>query len=409
MADYIILVICLLILLSYLFDVTSKYTKIPSVILLIGLGIGIQILVDMTGFEIPDMEPLLPVLGTVGLVLIVMESSMDLKLGNHKLGLIIRAASAAIILFALFVAIMTFIMVRFLGYDVPASIINAIPFGIISSAVAISSATNLTGEQREFVIYESSLSDIIGILFFDFILIYSDSVGLGILSFFFKGILTILIAVVITSGLAILLHKITYHINYIIILTAVVLVYVLAEMIHYPALLLVMAFGMALANNNLVENTIINRFVDFNIFRTDLISFKRLMTELTFVVRSLFFIMFGYYSKITGLFDLQNIFTATAIFTGIYLLRIIFLWRFLKIPVTPYLFYSPRGLVTILLFLSIPASSRISLINEEVVTLVILLTIGFMMIGSLFSKRQILPVDEFSGQNLKDPVQNTIP
>jgi hypothetical protein len=39
MTNYIILVLCLLIMLAYLFDITSRYSKIPGVILLIGLGI----------------------------------------------------------------------------------------------------------------------------------------------------------------------------------------------------------------------------------------------------------------------------------------------------------------------------------------------------------------------------------
>ncbi|HPF04289.1 MAG TPA: hypothetical protein PLE95_13880, partial [Bacteroidales bacterium] len=50
---------------------------------------------------------------------------------------------------------------------------------------------------------------------------------------------------------------------------------------------------------------------------------------------------------------------------------------------------SPRGLVTILLLLGIPATSRISLIGEEVVTLVILLTLLFMMAGNFFQRKKI--------------------
>jgi len=37
MTNYIILFLCVLVLLSYLFDITSKYSRIPGVILLIGL------------------------------------------------------------------------------------------------------------------------------------------------------------------------------------------------------------------------------------------------------------------------------------------------------------------------------------------------------------------------------------
>ena len=394
MTNYIILAFCLLILLAYLFDITSRYTKIPGVILLIGLGIAIQVLVNTTGFKMPDMEPLLPVIGTVGLILIVMEASMDLKLGKHKFGLIIKSVSAAIILFAFFVAIMTLILTKLLDYPVIDSLLNAIPFGIISSAVAISSAGNLNQEQKEFVVYESSFSDIIGILVFDFILIYQDSIGQGLMNFTLKGMLTIIIAIMITSALAMLLHKITYHINYIIILTSVVLIYSLAKMIHLPALLLVMAFGIAMANYKLVENSLIRRYVDFDKFGNDLGSLKKIMTEFTFVVRSFFFIMFGFYTKIEGLLSVRNILTSVIIIAVIYSLRIIFLRRFLKIPIFPYLFFSPRGLITILLFLSIPAALRIDPINEQVVTLVILISILLMMFGNIFYKTEKIPAEE---------------
>ena len=396
MTNLIILTLCLLVLLSYLFDVTARYSKIPGVILLILLGIVIQIITGGLNIRIPNLRPVLPVIGTVGLIMIVLEASLDLKLGRNRTGLIVRSASAAIILFVLFVAAMTIIMTKLLHLPVIESMLNAIPFGIISSAVAISSSVNLSREQREFVVYESSLSDIIGILAFDFIVIYGNSIGHGLMSFALNGVLTILVAVVVTSALALLMYKINYHINYIIILTAVILVYVLGKLIHLPALLLVLAFGIALANNSLVEKTRVRKYIDFEKFRTDLDSFKKIMAELTFLVRSFFFIMFGYYTKIEGLFNLRNLIAAFSIIAGIYLLRVLFLWKVLKISVFPYLFFSPRGLITILLFLSIPAASRISLINEEVVTLVILISILLMMLGNIIYR---------TGNSVKEEIQ----
>lgn len=203
-------------------------------------------------------------------------------------------------------------------------------------------------------------------------------------------------AVLITFALALLLHKITYHINYVIILTSLILVYVLAGMIHLPALLLVMAFGMALANYRLSENTFLSRYIQYDKFGNDLASFTRIMRELTFIVKSFFFIMFGYLTQIEGLFDLSNVITSLCIIAGIYFLRIIFLRIILKIPVLPFLFFSPRGLVTILLFLSVPASLKIGLISKEVVTLVILLTIFIMFIGNIFYRDDII-TDQYPG------------
>jgi cell volume regulation protein A len=355
----------------------------------------------------PNMKPLLPVIGTVGLILIVMEASLDIKLKKEKIGLVLKSIFSAIFLFAFFTTILTIVLVNFMEYPVIDSLLNAIPLGIISSAVAISSAAHLDTDQKEFIIYESSFSDIIGILAFDFILINQDSIGRGLLHFTFQGLLTILLAAIITSVLAMLLHKINYHINYVIILTYVITAYALAKLIHLPALFLVLVFGIALSNSQLVENTFIRKYVVFEKFRNDVESFRKILRELTFVVRSFFFIMFGYYASIGGLFNLTNIMISFLITAGMLLVRWLFLRYVLKMPSLTLVFFAPRGLITILLFLSIPDVSKIPLINEEVVTLVILMTI-IVMIGSNFLVREALetpPVFEESIESIPDPEQ----
>ncbi len=388
MADYIILVLCLLVILAYIFDITSKYSKVPGVVLLIGLGVLLQIMVRKTGITIPDLEPVFPVVGTLGLVLIVMDASLDIELQWHKIGLIWRSVLSSVLMFVIFVAIYSFILIRVYGFSFFDTLLNVIPLGIISSTVAIASSVSLRQDQREFIVYESSFSDIIGIIVFDFILLNQESIGWGLINFAFNGILTIIIAALVTFILAILLHKITYHVNYIIIMTCVVLVYTLAELYHLPALFLVLVFGLALSNNKLVENTVLKRFVDFPKFRQDLISFRKILIELTFLVRSFFFIMFGYYVSLAGLFNPENLITSLIIAAGIFFLRFLFFAVVLRTPSTPLVFFAPRGLITILLFLSIPGQSRIGLINEEVITLVLLMTIMVLMVGNMIYKHE---------------------
>lgn len=402
MTNYIILALCILVILSYIFDITSKYTKIPGVIFLIALGISIQLLGKSTKLDIPNLEPILPVIGTLGLILIIMEASLDLKLEKRKKGLIIKSVSSAFLLFAVFTAGFTYILVHYFGLSVRDALLNGIPLGIISSSIAIPSAIFLPEDDREFVVYESSFSDIFGIIIFDFVLINQESIGLGIFNFGVNTFITLIIAIITSSVLALLLHKIKYHINYVIIMTSVVLVYVLAKLSHLPALLLILAFGMVLSNNQFLEHTIANKFFNFLKFRDDLESFKKILTELTFLVRSFFFIMFGYYTKVVGLLDWHNIFAGLSITAGIFLLRIIFIRLILKMPAIPLLFFSPRGLITILLFLSIPLASRNHIISEEVITLVILLSIFILMIGNIFYKKKKLT--DISDINKNDPV-----
>lgn len=387
MTNLVILILCILVILSYLFDITARYSKVPGVILLILLGILIQIISQSLNIRIPNLRPLLPVIGTLGLIMIVLEASLDLKIEKGKKGLIIKSVSSAFILFALFTAIMSFILVRIDQIPVRTAILNSIPLAIISSAVAISAASLLKPDEKEFVVYESSFSDIIGIIVFDFIVISQGSVMAGVLNLTFNTVLTVIIALLTTSVLAILLHKITYHINYVIIMTSVVLVYALAKLAHLPALLLVLTFGLILSNSTLLENTPVKKIVDFEKFRNDISSFKTILSELTFLVRSFFFLIFGYYTKIDGLFSLNNLYIAALVTAGIFILRYIYIVLILRKPAIPLLFFAPRGLITILLFISIPASARNSTISEELITLVILMSIVVLTFGNIIYKK----------------------
>lgn len=85
MTTAIIITICLLILAAYIFDITSSKTKIPSVILLLLMGWGVRQLSMSTGLFIPNLTPVLPILGTIGLILIVLEGSLELQLNGSKL------------------------------------------------------------------------------------------------------------------------------------------------------------------------------------------------------------------------------------------------------------------------------------------------------------------------------------
>ena len=84
MTTTIIITFCVLLLIAYVFDLTSSKTKIPSVILLLILGWSVKQLTIMLGIQLPDFSPILPVLGTVGLVLIVLEGALELELNKSK-------------------------------------------------------------------------------------------------------------------------------------------------------------------------------------------------------------------------------------------------------------------------------------------------------------------------------------
>lgn len=404
MTYYIILALCIIIILSYTFDITSKYSRIPGVIFLILLGIGLQLIGRSTGLIIPNIQPVLPVVGTLGLIMIVMEAALDIEIRKKKRKLIFNSVLSALVLTSLFVFVFSFIFTRYFDFSLRNSIINALPISIISSSVAIPAAAHLSKGDKEFIVYESAFSDILGIMAFNFILLNQGSFGSGLISFFFDGIITVIIAVISTAALAILLHKTTYHVNYVIILTAIILFYSLAGIFNLPALLLILIFGLVLANNSLFENSIIRKYVDFVKFRNDINSFKKISGELTFLVKSFFFIIFGYYARIDGLFEFTNLLTSLIITSGIFILRGLFFKIVLKYPAIPLVFFAPRGLITILLFLSIPFDLRLPLMSEEVITLIIFFSIFFVMAGNMLNRREKKPLKDGGATQEEGPV-----
>ena len=112
LTNYVILGLCVLVILSYLFDISFKYSKIPGVVLLIALGIAIQLIVNYTGIRIPNMRSVLPILGTLGLILIVMDASLEIKLEKSKAKGLLRGILSAFVLFTVFVAILTILLVK---------------------------------------------------------------------------------------------------------------------------------------------------------------------------------------------------------------------------------------------------------------------------------------------------------
>ncbi|NLE33861.1 MAG: hypothetical protein GX622_02025 [Bacteroidales bacterium] len=80
--------------------------------------------------------------------------------------------------------------------------------------------------------------------------------------------------------------------------------------------------------------------------------------------------------------------TALLITSGILLIRWLFFSYVLRIRSSSLILFAPRGLITILLFLSIPAAYVIPEINTEVITLVILMTLLAMMLGNIISPRK---------------------
>ncbi len=386
MTTTIIITICVLLLLAYVFDISSALTKIPSVILLLLLGWVVKHTVDLFNIHIPDLNPLLPILGTIGLILIVLEGSLELQLNKSKLPVIKKSLLNALVPMFALAFIFTFAFHYFGQFSYKMALVNAIPFCVISSAIAIPSVRNLSTFNKEFIIYESSLSDIFGVLFFNFIalnqIINAQSFG----NFAFQLLLIIVISFIAVLGLSFLLSRIKHHITFTPIILMVILIYAISKVYHLPGLIFILVFGLFLGNLDELK-----RFNWIEKLRPEKLDkevkkFKEITTEATFLIRALFFLLFGFLMEANEILNHETIPWAAGIVVSIILVRWIAL-KFSKLPSSPLLFVAPRGLITILLFLAILPEQSISIVNKSLIIQTIILSVLVMMLGLMTAKK----------------------
>lgn len=385
MSIAIIITICLLLLFAYLFDLSSSKTKIPSVILLLLLGWGVKQGTIFLEISIPNLTPILPILGTIGLILIVLEGSLEVEINRSKLTIIKKSSLMAIFQMFLISFALAYSFYYFGGSTFKNGLINAIPLAIISSAIAIPSARNLMARNKEFITYESSLSDIFGVIFFNFITLNDNLNTVTVGLFLLHILLMIILSFVSTLGLAFLLSKIKHHIKFTPIILLIILIYSISKIYHLPSLLFILIFGLFVGNLDELKQFKIIAKLKPEILSSEVQKFKEITTEMTFMIRALFFLLFGYLIETSELLNTDTILWAVIITAGIYFIRILFL-KIFKLPASPLLYIAPRGLITILLFLSIHISQQIEIANKSLILQVIILTALVMMFGLMNNK-----------------------
>ena len=354
-------------------------------ILLLVLGWACRQAVEFTGFKIPDLSTLLPVFGTIGLILIVLEGALELDLNKSKILLVRKSFIGATISMLLLALICTLILHYFYGIPIITSLINVIPVCVISSSVAISSAKNLTASSKEFVIYESSLSDILGVLFFNFMLMNSTINVKSFLNFGGQVLIISIVSFIATLGLSFLLRKIDHPIKHAPIIILLILIYAVSEIYHLPALIFILFFGLFLNNIDELQHFEWIKKLNPYEFKKDVSKFRDIVTESAFLIRAFFFTLFGFSFVTSEIINPNTLALSFTIFCTIVIVRALIL-KFSKLPVFPLLFVAPRGLITILLFFAIPSAHIIPMVNKSLVIQVIIFTVLFMMIGLIFSK-----------------------
>jgi len=362
-----------LLLFAYLVDIVGRRFRLPSVVLLIAVGIALREALDPAGFSLKWVEPVVPVLGTLGLILIVLEGALDLSLSRERTRLIAASSAAAVLGFGVTLVALAALCVWSLRLPVPAAVLAAIPFAVISSAVAIPSSAGLPERVREFVVYESSLSDILGVLVFYSWLGADGSFGTFAEDLFGSGAISLAVALVVAPMVFYVINRIQGHVRFLPLLAAIVFLYAGGKAMHLSPLVLVLVCGLLLNNPHLIRWHAWLRSIHSDDYGQTLKEFKGLVAELTFATKSFFFLMLGYWTNVRLMGGATAWMTAIAVIAIVYAARFLML-RVLRRDAKELVWIAPRGLVTVLLFLTASGAGAIDAFPFGAVMLVVLAT-----------------------------------
>ncbi len=380
-----------IVLLSFFFVGISKRTNIPSVLLLIGLGIGLQYLLKYLDVDVPDVFGVLEILGILGLIMIVLEAALDLKLQRNKIGVIIKSLVIAVFGLGASVAAAAFILLYFIpDLTMAQALLYSTPISILSSAIIIPSVTNLDEVKKEFHIYESTFSDIIGIMLFYFLIQFFENEvaaaeGLPTVnpysSFALNLALTIGIALVVSYVLLIVFQRINEKAKLFVLIALLMLLYSVAKTFHLSPLIIILIFGLAVSNSKLFFWGPLQRFLDSEKFKEMEHGLHSLTAETAFIVRTFFFVIFGASILVTSLYNIEVIKISLAVVASIFVLRFVLLRIFVGKDLSPQVWIAPRGLITVLLFYAIPLTFQTELFDPGILLFIILSTGLFMTVG----------------------------
>ncbi len=203
----------------------------------------------------------------------------------------------------------------------------------------------------------------------------------------------LVLSVAVCYGLMLLLVNNRVNVKFFLVFAVLVVIYVGGKSMHLPSLLTVLMFGLVINNWELMKwKPLKTYFSDDKV--NDMAAFlKSITAESAFLIRTFFFIIFGFGIDLVFLKDLDVLLLGSIIVAALLALRFVYLRIVHKYDLFPELFYIPRGLITVLLFYKIPEWQRIDAFDEGVLFFVILATTLIMMFGSLLYRDNPVEID----------------
>ncbi len=389
--ELVLIILCGLVVLSYFFSIASRYIRVPSVLLLLFAGMGFRMLANAYGFNWQIPSNIVEGLGVVGLIMIVLEAGLDLKLARNKLPLIRNSFVTALLILVISTAIISAIIYFWLKEDITSCIVYALPLSIMSSSIVLPSIHGLSADKREFLVYEASFSDILGIMLFNYFtaseILTLFSVGL----FGLNLIIAMVASLIISYLLFLVLARTKLEVKFFLVFALLILIYAGGKMMHLPSLLIILVFGLMINNWEQVPIKPLVRMFPQEKLEPIRKLLHSITAESSFLIRTFFFILFGYSIDLSLINSTEVILVGSLIVVALFAIRWAYLRYSFQTKVFPEVFFIPRGLITIVLFYKIPAHLKLSTFNDGILFFIILSTGIILSIGMILYRK---PNDE---------------
>lgn len=387
--DTILILLSSLLIGSFFYNFLLDRFQIPPVLLLITTGIILKAVSELVyGQALTFPRESLALFGTLGLITIVLEAVLDLKIAQHNYRKVAFALLGATLTIIISVLAITFLIYAAYPVDLRIAFVYATPLSIVSSAIVIPSIAKLTPQLKEFLVFESIFSDIVGVLAFNFLTLvdFNNLYTLGEFSFSLVSMLVLSAAVSIPLALVMNYSKRSHQ--HIFILAILVFMYAVAKHFHLSALILILIFGLLLNNIPLLfSKTRFKKLFDHQSMQDELDGMQKLTGEFAFIIRTFFFVLFGYSINLALLANLKAIWLGLSITLIIYLARYLSFRGIRSSDAILNSLIAPRGLITVLLFYQIPDKLKFAGFDQGIIFLVVILSSLIMSVELIHGRK----------------------
>jgi len=149
----------------------------------------------------------------------------------------------------------------------------------------------------------------------------------------------------------------------------------------------VLSFGLLLNNADQIRTPWFRKYFLYPTFDFDLKQLFQLSAESAFLMRTFFFVLFGFSMDVYQLQSLPLLLSGGGILLAVYLIRFIYIKLVSHTDMMPELVLIPRGLISVLLYYNLPKELKIKGVETGLLFMVILGTSIVMSLGLFFSKK----------------------